>query len=62
MLQAAAGSSRSSDVAADTRPAKEISTEELIGRKCEVDEMVEREKSKGRSDKDLLSGMKQQLK
>jgi len=46
----------------DLRPAKDISTDELIGRKDELEEMVEKEKAKGKSDKDIVANMKQQLK
>ena len=46
----------------DTKAAKDINTHELTGKKHEVDEFVEREKSKGKNDKDIVFNMKQQLK
>ncbi|XP_067934649.1 E3 ubiquitin-protein ligase Bre1-like [Watersipora subatra] len=48
--------------ATDTRPAKDINTHELTGKKHEVDELVEKEKAKGKNDKDIVFNMKQQLK
>ncbi|KAF6025677.1 RNF20 [Bugula neritina] len=47
---------------ADSKPAKEIPTQELTGKKHEVDEFVDKEKGKGKADKDIVSNMKQQLK
>ena len=48
--------------ATDNRTAKEIPTSELTGKKDEVDELVDKEKSKGKTDKDIVNNMKQQLK
>ncbi|KAF6019457.1 Bre1 [Bugula neritina] len=46
----------------ESKPAKEIPTQELTGKKHEVDEFVDKEKGKGKADKDIVSNMKQQLK
>ena len=46
----------------DSRPAKELNTHDLTGKKHEVDEFVDREKAKGKPDKDIVSNMKLQLK
>lgn len=56
------GSASTSAQVTDTRPAKDIPTAELTCKKDEVDELVDKEKAKGKPDKDIVGNMKQQLK